>query len=77
MTKNGRALGLTFKIILAIIFILISLIWGFVGYKYYTDQSGKREPQVSKFLGRLFMLLGATTLIMSLHLFYALIWATF
>ncbi|MBO4749286.1 MAG: hypothetical protein J5546_03135 [Lachnospiraceae bacterium] len=59
------------RIILGGVFVLVSLFWGFVGYSYYTDRSGKREERVSKFLGRLFMLMGTVMLIVSLHFFYA------
>lgn len=53
-------------VILGIIFILVSLFWGFVGYRYYTDKN--REPSQAKFMGRLFLFMSAVMLIVSVHL---------
>ena len=53
-------------VILGIIFILVSLFWGFVGYRYYTDKN--REPSNAKFMGRLFFLMSAVMMILSVQL---------
>ena len=53
-------------VILGIIFIIVGLFWGFVGYRYYTDKN--REPSQAKFMGRLFLFMSAVMLIVSVHL---------
>lgn len=53
-------------VILGIIFILVSLFWGFVGYRYYTDKN--REPSNAKFIGRLFFLMSAVMMVLSVQL---------
>ena len=58
--------GLNARIILGGVFVLISLFWGFVGYRYYTDKN--REPSQAKFMGRLFLFMSAVMLIVSVHL---------
>ena len=53
-------------VILGIIFIIVGLFWGFVGYRYYTDKN--REPSNAKFMGRLFFLMSAVMMILSVQL---------
>lgn len=53
-------------VILGIIFIIIGLFWGFVGYRYYTDKN--REPSNAKFIGRLFFLMSAVMMVLSVQL---------
>ena len=53
-------------VILGIIFIIVGLFWGFVGYRYYTDKN--REPSNAKFIGRLFFLMSAVMMVLSVQL---------
>ena len=53
-------------VILGIIFIIVGLFWGFVGYRYYTDKN--REPSNAKFMGRLFFLMSAVMMVLSVQL---------
>lgn len=53
-------------VILGIIFIIVGLFWGFVGYRYYTDKN--RKPSNAKFIGRLFFLMSAVMMVLSVQL---------
>ena len=53
-------------VILGIIFIIVGLFWGVVGYRYYTDKN--REPANAKFMGRLFFLMSAVMMVLSVQL---------
>ena len=53
-------------VILGIIFIIVGLFWGVVGYRYYTDKN--REPSNAKFMGRLFFLMSAVMMVLSVQL---------
>ena len=53
-------------VILGIIFIIVGLFWGFVGYRYYSDKN--REPSNAKFMGRLFFLMSAVMMVLSVQL---------
>lgn len=66
MNKYGRKKDMRVGVVFGIIFIIVSLFWGGVGYRYYTDKN--REPSNAKFMGRLFFLMSAVMLIVSVHL---------